>query len=133
MSMTQEWVDEYMQKLRTWRRGDPKPVLDREADQAPDPGPESELSNKIRKWADDHGYPCQCFRQSPKARGFLVPGWPDVTLILQGRVLFLELKAEHGRLSTEQQMLKLQFLHLKAEWYEVRSFKRFLEVVTHEN
>ena len=129
MSMTQEWVDEYMQKLKTWRRGDPKPVLTPEVEPTPDPGPESDLAGKIQKWAKDHGYPCQCFRQSTKARGFLVPGWPDVTLILKERVVFIELKAMHGRLSNEQQKLKLQFLFLRAEWFEVRSFKRFLEIV----
>lgn len=39
--------------------------------------PESVLQGKIVRWAKDHGYPCQCFRQSRKARGFLVPGWFD--------------------------------------------------------
>ena len=127
MRMTQEQVDEYKVKARAWRRGDPAPDLP--ALHVADEGKESDLSGKIQKWAKDHGYPCQCFRQSVKAKGFLVPGWPDVTLVLQGRVVFMELKAKHGRLSNEQQMLKLQFLHLKAEWYEVRSFKRFLEIV----
>jgi|GEM_PF-4950312 len=42
-----------------------------------DPGPESDLQGKIQKWAKEHGYPCQCFRQSAKARRFLVVGWPD--------------------------------------------------------
>ncbi len=43
----------------------------------PDKGPESRLAGKIKKFCDDHGYPCQCFRQSKKAKGFLVPGLPD--------------------------------------------------------
>ena len=42
-----------------------------------DEGPESDLQGKILKWAKTHGYPCQCFRKSKKAYGFLVPGWPD--------------------------------------------------------
>jgi hypothetical protein len=42
-----------------------------------DPGPESDLQGKIMKWAKGHGYPCQCFRQTVKAKGFLIPGWPD--------------------------------------------------------
>lgn len=42
-----------------------------------DSGPESVLSRKISKWALGEGIPCQCFRQSKKAKGFLVPGWPD--------------------------------------------------------
>ena len=127
MRMTQEKVDEYMLKSSAWRRGDP--AVERPELHVADKGPESELAGKIQRWAKEHGYPCQCFRQSTKARGFLVPGWPDVNLILPNRVVFMELKAKKGRLSNDQQMLKLQFLHLKAEWYEVRSFKRFLEVV----
>lgn len=42
-----------------------------------DKGPESRLAGKIMKWAKDHGYPCQCFRQSQKAKGFLTKGFPD--------------------------------------------------------
>ena len=40
----------------------------------------------------------------------------------------MELKDKTGRLSDEQTQLKLMFLYLKAEWYEVKSFKRFLEI-----
>jgi len=42
-----------------------------------DSGKESVLRRKISKWALGEGIPCQCFRQSKKAKGFLVPGWPD--------------------------------------------------------
>ena len=67
MRWTQEQLDEYMYR-----------TSDTAGDETePDPGPESSLSGKITKWAKDHGYPCQCFRQSRKARGFTVPGWPD--------------------------------------------------------
>lgn len=38
---------------------------------------ESKLAGKIMKWSKEHGYPCQCFRRSIKAKAFLVPGWPD--------------------------------------------------------
>ena len=127
MRMTQEQFDAYQVKAKAWRRGDP--ALDLPDLQVADEGRERELAGKIQRWADAHGYPCQCFRQTAKARGFLVPGWPDVTLIVQGRVIFMELKAKNGRLSNEQKQVKLKFLHLHAEWYEVRSFKRFLEIV----
>jgi len=43
----------------------------------PDPGPESVLQSKIMKYCKDNGFPCLCFRPSKKAKGFLVPGWPD--------------------------------------------------------
>jgi len=68
MRWTKEQLQEYMMSLQL--NMNPK-------DDTPDPGPESKLQAKIAKWAKDHGYPCQCFRQSKKAKGFLVPGWPD--------------------------------------------------------
>ena len=48
-----------------------------DADETPDPGPESVLAGKIVKYCKDHGYPCQCFRKSKKAKGFLVKGLTD--------------------------------------------------------
>ena len=39
--------------------------------------PESILAGKIMQYCKNEGYPCQCFRPSRKAIGFLVPGWPD--------------------------------------------------------
>ena len=42
-----------------------------------DPEPESILMGKIMKYCKNEGFPCQCFRPSRKAIGFLVPGWPD--------------------------------------------------------
>jgi hypothetical protein len=30
------------------------------------------------------------------------PGWPDLALVRRGRLVFAELKAEHGRLTAEQ-------------------------------
>ena len=38
---------------------------------------ESRLQGKIMKYCKENGFPCQCFRKSRKAIGFLVPGWPD--------------------------------------------------------
>jgi hypothetical protein len=45
-----------------------------------------------------------------------------------GRAVFLELKSESGKLRNEQKQLQRMFLFLKHEWYQVRSFKRFLEI-----
>lgn len=44
-------------------------------------------------------------------------------------MLFLELKAGKGLLREKQNEYRLMFLALGHEWYEVRSFKRFLEIV----
>jgi len=96
----------------------------------PDDGPESKLQGKIVKWAKEHGRPIQSNRQTRGARTLLTPGWPDITLILPGRVLFIELKAGKGRLSEEQKQIRLQFMALGHEIHEVRSYRRFLELVS---
>lgn len=95
----------------------------------PDDGPESKLSKKIRGYCKDHGYPAQINRQSPKAKGLLEPGWPDVTMCMHDRVLFLELKTGKGKLSEDQVKIKLQFLALGQEWHEVQSYRQFLDIV----
>ena len=95
-----------------------------------DIGPESKLQAKIVNYCNEHAFPCQCFRQSKKARGFLVPGWPDCCLILpQGRAVFLELKSGKDRLSEDQKQMKIMFLHLGHEFYEINSYKKFLNIV----
>jgi hypothetical protein len=94
-----------------------------------DEGKESVLAGKIQQWARDKGYPCQSNRQTKRAKGLLTPGWPDVTLILSGRVLFLELKVKGGRMSEEQKQLALQFSILGTPIHRVTSFKGFLEIV----
>jgi len=100
------------------------------APDTPDPGPESRLASRISRWAKERHYPCLNLRQSPKAKGFLPPGWPDVTLALpKGRTVYLELKGEKGRLSSEQNTMRLALLFNRHEWHEVRSFGRFLEIV----
>jgi len=95
----------------------------------PDDGPESSLSKKIRAYCKDHGYPAQINRQSIKAKGLLERGWPDVTMCIHGKVLFLELKTGKGKLSEDQVRIKLQFLALGQHWHEVRSFRQFLDIV----
>jgi VRR-NUC domain. len=101
------------------------------AQQKPDTDePESSLSKRIRLWAKVSGHPCQVLRQSKRAKGLLEPGWPDVTLVMKKRILFLELKTNKGRLSEAQKQIKLQMMALGAEYYVVRSFIQFLEIVT---
>ena len=38
---------------------------------------EAELMGQVMKYCKEEGFPCQCFRSSRKAIGFLNPGWPD--------------------------------------------------------
>jgi len=68
----------YPNRAQVERRPDPGALL--LSSGTPDPGPpapESVLQGKIQKWAKEKGYPCQCFRRSSRARGFLTVGWLD--------------------------------------------------------
>ena len=91
--------------------------------------PESTLSKDVRKWAAAQGYPALVCRQSIKARGFLTPGWPDVTLILPKRIVFLELKSKTGGLRENQKLIAQQILTLGHEWHKIKTWKEFEEIV----
>ena len=41
----------------------------------------------------------------------------------------MELKSKHGYLKDEQKKMALMMLQLRHEWYQVKSYKRFLEIV----
>lgn len=99
-----------------------KPTTEHEAD----PGPESVLQKKVMEWCRQRGYPV--FHDNSRKKN--LAGWPDLTIIMEDRrVLFVELKAEGGKLRKEQRHLKQIFSWLKHEIHVVRSFKKFLEVV----
>ena len=42
----------------------------------------------------------------------------------------LELKTGKGRLSEEQKQMKIMFLHLDHEFYEIRSYREFLSIIS---
>ena len=129
MKWSQVEYDQYMQKFNK----DIKPYHPDTMEEA-DQGPESDLQKKIVAWAELKGYPCLSFRQSRKAEKFLLPGYPDITLFLPaGRVILLELKSEKGALREKQKELGIIFLHLGYQWYCIKSFKRFLEIVNLNN
>jgi hypothetical protein len=111
---------------RRWQRED---SATNSFTEVPDDGPESRLAGKISKWAKTNGFPILNFRQSKKAAGFIPVGFPDVTLVLPNRVVFLELKSATGRLRKEQHEVARQFAYLKNAIYVVKSYKRFLEIV----
>ena len=96
-----------------------------------DPGPESELQAKITKYCDSQAWPVLSFPQTQAVRKFLPAGWPDqmILIVPQRRWVFLEIKAGKGRLSEEQKQMAIRFLEGGHKIYEVRSFKRFLEIV----
>ena len=82
---TEQEIEELTQRARAgWRRNPgSNPIITGTPAGTPTPEPptsdepESTLQKNIVRWAKRKGYPCQCFRQSRKARGFLVPGWFD--------------------------------------------------------
>ena len=96
--------------------------------------PESTLQKKITQWCRERGYPCLSFRQSPKVKGVITPGWPDLTLCLEGgRTLFIELKRKKGGyLSEKQKAMSLMLNYLQHEWYQVKTWKRFMEIIEEE-
>ena len=129
MRWSEDQAKQYMAEYMVSKAPYSPPGSTTQEDKA-DEGTESKLSAKIIKWANEHAFPCQCFRQSKKARGFLVPGWPDCCLILPlGRTVFLELKSGKGRLSEDQKQMKIMFLHLGHEFYEINSYKKFIDII----
>jgi hypothetical protein len=120
----EKWAAEYMQRFD--KEIKPYHPDTMEADE----GPESNLQKKIVAWAKNKGYPCLSFKQSRKAIGYLLPGYPDITLFLPaGRVILLELKSEKGVLRDKQRELGIIFLHLGFTWAVCKSFKQFLNII----
>jgi hypothetical protein len=115
-----DYMEQYVRKMR--------PVEPAASDVADD-GPESRLAGRISKWAKNSGYPILNLRQSAKTKTLIPLGWPDVCLVLPGRVVFIELKSAGGRLRKEQHEVARQFAYLKNAIHVVRSFKRFMEIV----
>ena len=97
------------------------------ADLNPDPGPEADLVGKCLKHCKDHGFIMQAFRQSVKAKGFLIPGWPDACLICRDqRVAWIEFKSSTGRFDPLQKEIRLKFSFMGHPVHKIKSFKSFL-------
>ena len=91
-----------------------------------DEGLERELDSKIAKYIDEKGY----YAFHDYSRGKNKKGHPDWTIALpHGKVLFIENKSKHGRLSEAQKFNMLKLMGLGQKVYECRSFKQFLEII----
>ena len=49
-----------------------------------------------------------------------VPGYPDLTLVREGRLIFAELKSEKGKMSVTQKEWEYELKQTCAEYYEWR-------------
>lgn len=56
-------------------------------------------------------------------------GVSDTIIVLPGKVLFVEFKSKRGRQSTEQKQFELKIKSLGLEYYLVRSFEEFQELI----
>ena len=130
--MTKRWLteDDVNRQITLKKNNWKDPFL---CDDKPDDGPESVLQSKIVKWCKDASYPCLSFRQSKKAKAFLLPGWPDLTIVTHNRVVFIELKSASGVLKEDQKALGIQLMALGHPWYQIKSYKRFLSIIDIEN
>lgn len=95
--------------------------------------PESTLSKWLRGYCKDQGWPAIIFPQTQDVRNFLPPGWPDATIVIHNRTIFMELKTKKGRKSDAQKEMAIRFLHLSFPIHEVRTRKRALEILHGRN
>ncbi len=129
MSNGLRWSNEelvqYRAKQRACVRADRQAHADPvTADQA-DPGPESDLQERIERWCEERGF----VYFHDKSRRVNRRGFLDLVIALPfGRTLWIEAKAKGGRLTKEQELEVLKLLALGHKVHVVRSFVRFLEI-----
>ena len=119
---TEAWAAEQIAKAKSgWL------PEEREEREIPDPGPESDLQGKAEEWLNERGYPFIHDRSRGKnKRGNIL----DLHIYLpEGRHVVIELKAKGKTMTDEQKDTYRKILFLGHEIYEVRSFKKFLEIM----
>jgi len=91
---------------------------------------EKTLQTKIERVLTGKAYPYLSFRQSRSVLRICPPGWPDLVIVLpKKRVAWIELKSKTGRRSKGQKELALIFHYLGHEIHEVKTMKRFMEII----
>ena len=125
--MTKRWLDDetaYKQIAKA-KAGWKDPFMS--DDDEPDEGPETGLQGKCEKWLDERGYPFIHDRSRKKnKKGKIL----DLHIYLpKGRHVVIELKVADNPMTDEQKETYRKILFLGHEIYEVRSYKKFLEII----
>ena len=124
MNWTQEQLEEYKAKQPQLFNDQHIHWKDAVTDE-PDPGPESDLQNRILNWCRQKGYPVW----HDWSRNTNQAGWPDLTIYMpEGKILLIELKSGNKKLRKEQQELRKMLAWLNHNVHVVRSFKHFMEI-----
>ena len=114
----------FLAQKQTWNRGW-KRIVPKGKDE-PDPGPESALQKKCEDWLTARGWGYFHDRSRKKNKS----GLPDLIIWApECKTLQVELKAKGGRLLEEQVRFRQNIGRNGHVVHEVRSFKRFLEIV----
>jgi hypothetical protein len=116
MRWTQDQVDAYNSRFSDSQK----------TDSHPDIGPESQLQARIEKYLKENGF----YFFHDRSRGANKAGQPDLVIALHGgRTLWIELKAAKGRMDKNQRLTRQILLALGHEFYEIRSFKLFIQLL----
>jgi hypothetical protein len=119
------WSEQQLLEYHQRRQDRSAAKLPHKDDEEPDKEKESVLQLKIESWLDSHAI---AFVHD-RSRGRNRPGQPDIIAAMPyGMTLWIELKAAKGRLSEDQKLFRLKLVRLDHLFYEIRSFKRFLQI-----
>lgn len=118
MRWTPEQIEEHMQKFQ-------KQPQDQRSDEYE--GRESRLQRKCTEWLKMKGFPYIHDNSRGKNRAGAIL---DLHIYLpEGRHVICELKTKGNKMSKEQKETYFKLLYLGHEVHEVRSYKRFLEIM----
>ena len=119
---TEAWAAEQLARAKAgWRD------MEIAEDLNDDQGPESDLQRKEEDWLNERGYPFIHDRSRRKnKRGKIL----DLHIYLpEGRHVVIENKVSGRPMTDEQRETYRKILFLGHEIYEVRSYRRFLEIM----
>jgi len=123
---TESQVESHLEGYKIKMKGSNRHV----EEETPDEGPEIALQRKCEAWLKERGYPFvhDLSRKKNKAGNIL-----DLHIYLpKGRHVVIEIKARGKKMTPEQIETFKKIMFLGHEIHEVRSFRRFLEIMAEE-